>query len=284
MTSMILSRKNRLKTGVATLALICLAGCSAADEATDDAIEPTPIIVTSEDTVITPGDMTGAEPVDNEVMDTAVVTEPVETAARNTDAQDSTSEPDAMRQADSHVHGAANLALALDGNVISVDLESPLYNLVGFEHAPETDAQIAAFETAEAALSVPDTLFQFNPEAACSADPVKAVNLMPEAGHESDHGHDDAHDHDDEHHHGDDHDHNDHDHDPHSHDDHDHAHKDALLTYSFNCANPGQLGWVDVGLFDSFSKLAEIDLVYLGPAQQMSETLTPQSGRIQLVD
>jgi len=186
------------------------------------------------------------------------------------------SDVDITRQADRHVHGDASLALALDGGTLSAELESPLYNLVGFEHAPKTSAQTSAIQTAERLLSQPAALIQFNPEASCFADPVEGVKIMPltqqddgDSDHHDDHSHHNDHTevHDEDHKSGE-----------------DHAHKDVRLNYQFICKKPDQLKWVDLALFETFPNLTEIDLVYLGPAQQMSTSLTSGSGRIQLVD
>lgn len=248
--------RNRFATGVAAIVVSCLAACNAADE-TVETVVPTPESVSSDDKSAA-DDITVDAP-----LEVAVITD----VMTNDQSRDSSAQND-LRQADSHVHGAANLALALDGGTISVELESPLYNLVGFEHAPETAAQIKAFETAEAALSDPGTLLQFNPEAGCTANPVKAVMLMQDNKPENH----------DEHHH---------EHDEHGHDtgnDHDPSHQSTVLNYSFTCLYPEQVRWMGVGLFDAFDNLAEIDLVYLGPAQQISAGLTPSSERIQLVD
>lgn len=238
-----------LLSACASFALI--AACSAADE-TGKSPEPTPVTVSVNDRSMA-----------NEITVDGYQEFAVTPDVMASNQSKGSSAANDVRQADSHVHGAANLALALDGETISVELESPLYTLVGFEHAPETAAQIKVFETAEAALSQPGTLLQFNPEAGCTANPIKGVTLMPDDApkNHDEHGHD----HDAE-------------------DDSDYAHKDALLTYSFTCLNPVQLRWLDTRLFDVFDNLAKIDLVYLGPSQQISMGLTPSSDRIQLVD
>lgn len=246
----------RLRTGIAAVALISLAACNAADETVETA-EPTPVTATSDDRSAA-----------DEVMVDAPLKVAVITDDLATDQNRGSSAQNDLRQADSHVHGAANLALALDGGTISWEFESPLYNLVGFEHAPETDAQIKAFETAEAALSEPGALLQFNPEAGCSANSVKAVKLMP--GNKPENHDDHRHEHDE--------------HEDNTGNDHDPAHQNTVLSYSFTCLYPEQVRWMNVGLFDAFDNLAEIDLVYLDPAQQISAGLTPRSARIQLVD
>ncbi|MEL6686461.1 MAG: DUF2796 domain-containing protein [Pseudomonadota bacterium] len=250
----------------------------------------------------------------DETVSVAAETEVAETVAEVTDRAEATAEDMAdemsetveaiedvseVRQAGSHVHGVANLSMALDGTTLAVELESPLYNLIGFEHTPEDDAQRAAVATAEAALSDASTLFTFTPDAGCAAESTDPVKLFPtddqdhsdhehsEHSHDHDH-HDDSHSHDHDDH---DHDHGDHDHEEHAHDHdghdhegHDHAHKDAMLTYSFVCERPDSLTWMGTSLFDAFDNLETVDFVYLGPDTQMSETLTGSSGRVQLAN
>jgi hypothetical protein len=48
------------------------------------------------------------------------------------------------REHEAHVHGSAALTLVEDGGTLVVVLESPGVNLVGFEHAPESEADAAA--------------------------------------------------------------------------------------------------------------------------------------------
>ena len=40
-----------------------------------------------------------------------------------------------------HVHGSAVLQVVMDGETVELALQSPLDNLVGFEHAPRTESQ-----------------------------------------------------------------------------------------------------------------------------------------------
>ncbi|TVP54911.1 MAG: DUF2796 domain-containing protein [Halomonadaceae bacterium] len=47
-----------------------------------------------------------------------------------------------------HVHGQANLQLALEGTGVDLFFSSPAVNLLGFEHRPETDAQKEALDKA----------------------------------------------------------------------------------------------------------------------------------------
>ena len=45
-----------------------------------------------------------------------------------------------------HVHGVATLQVTQDQDTLSIDLDSPLDNLLGFEHAPRTDKQKQAVQ------------------------------------------------------------------------------------------------------------------------------------------
>jgi len=173
-----------------------------------------------------------------------------------------------VRQVGSHVHGDALLALALDGSTLTAELESPLFNLLGFEHAPDTKAEQSTLKQAEAALANPAALLMFNPEAGCAVQPMSGpVTLFPDA-------------HDDDHHDDDDHD-DDHDDDEHT----EHAedeHQDVILEYVYTCANPAKLSFVKTQLFTLFPNLSELETVYLGAAVQKQTILKPGKNRLDL--
>ncbi|MEO1028096.1 MAG: DUF2796 domain-containing protein [Pseudomonadota bacterium] len=225
----------------------------------------------------------------NETSD-APVTEAAESAIdTQSTAPGEEAEAAENRQAGSHVHGAAQLSMALDGDTFILLLESPLYNIVGFEHAPETEEQEALLAAARTTLSDQAGLFVFSSEAGCVPDPDALVVSIGEADHHDDEDHDheegeehdDDHDHDEDHHDDDeDHDHDDEHgdeaHDEDGHDDHDHGgYSDALIDYEFKCSAPDQLSVIDVKLFENFSNLEELDVVYLGPGVQSAGELTP---------
>lgn len=255
---------------IAASAFIFLMGCNG-DQTTAQSVETSFL----EDMTQTKSELNVDEPTDEGNKPERITeSESLETL-QDTSQPVSASEPSELRHADSHVHGAATLALALDSTVLSIEFESPLYNFVGFEHAPGTEAEIAALETAETKLSQPNDFFQFNPEAACVARPIDRVDLTPpkEAAQNDTNDHDDSQkqEHAHAHHHD-------------GSDNHEHGHKDALLSFSFDCQYPKSIKWVNTALFETFEYLTEIDLVYLGPAQQISSKLTSDSTRISLVD
>ncbi len=146
-----------------------------------------------------------------------------------------------------HVHGVAELTMAMEAGQLEIMLTSPAQSVVGFEYRAKTPEQVAAVDAAEAALRDADSLFRFSgTSCALSQAEVNVSGLLPaeqdahghEEHHDSDH-HDDGHkddtheeehhhdEHDDEHHHEDEHEHEDEHHheDEHEHED-EHHHED----------------------------------------------------------
>jgi hypothetical protein len=175
-----------------------------------------------------------------------------------------------MRSAESHVHGGATLALVVEDNEITAELETPLYNLLGFEHAPDTDAQRAAVGEAVAILSDATLILGLDPKAGCEAiRTAEAVKLFDEseAHHTDDHHHDDEQHHDDEYSHDDEEGHDDEADDEHS------SHRDVILTYRYRCASPSALSRVSADVLSAFPLMETLDIVYLGPNTQQSFVL-----------
>lgn len=211
---------------------------------------------------------------------------------------------DETRSAAAHVHGLAHLGLAVDGDILSVQLDSAFYNLVGFEHAPETAEQKLALAQAAAALADPAVWLGLPAAAGCTLTHSDLGALAPWAGGDQAHDdhaehaahddHDDHADHGDHDHHEADHHHDeagdeahdeaahDHDHGDHDHGDEGHGHKDAHLTYELTCAEPAALDAADVTLFANFPNLEEIEAVALTDAGQSNAALKPASARFTL--
>ena len=244
--------------------------------------------VTSDDETII------SEPIATNVTaqsDVAKVIDEAEAEAKNIDRVE-----DEARSADAHLHGAAELAIVLENGRVTVELETPLYNLLGFEHAPETEAQKATVVTAEEQLAAGDTLFKFNAAAACEFDVKNGrINLFENTVGHDDHDHNDDNDHSDHHADGD-HSHDDHAHDEdhnhthqdnenkdHSHGDHhEHAHKDVILQYTYQCKESSKLSTMTVELFEMFENLSDLDVVYLGPSTQKQVSLNRNQTKVDL--
>jgi len=182
-----------------------------------------------------------------------------------------------LRSAESHVHGGASLSIVLENNTITIEVETPLYNLLGFEYAPETPSEKAKLAKAEARLIEPESLIIFNAEAKCMFISPRNIALFKGDKDHDNHDHDDHQDiHDD---HQDIHD---------DHQDHDESegeqgnHKGAIFLYEATCGAISDLKSVQINLFEAFPNFTDIDLVYLGPSRQMQMELSPSQNYVDL--
>ncbi len=67
-----------------------------------------------------------------------------------------------------HVHGAAKLAIAVDGQKVSFDLDTPAEGIYGFEHEPKTPAdKKAVLDTHAQFTSHAGELFRFSKDSGC---------------------------------------------------------------------------------------------------------------------
>jgi hypothetical protein len=72
-----------------------------------------------------------------------------------------------------HVHGIAELQVTQYQGTLSIDLDSPLDSLLGFEHAPHNEKQKQAVQTMIEKLRHPEALFVLTSSAQCAAEPVQ---------------------------------------------------------------------------------------------------------------
>ncbi len=163
------------------------------------------------------------------------------------------------RQLDAHEHGVGLLNMAIDGNAVAMALEAPGADIVGFEYAAESEADLAAIEAALSALSAPLDLFVMPDAAAC-----RVVEAAAELEGGGEHGHEDhAAEHDEQGH--DENGHEDHaeeKHDEHGHDDHADAagHTEFHAEYTLNCDNPDALREITFAYFDAFPNALEMEV------------------------
>ncbi|MCE8000270.1 MAG: DUF2796 domain-containing protein [Rhodobiaceae bacterium] len=174
---------------------------------------------------------------------------------------------DEKRHAESHVHGAAELAFALDGNQLAVEFKSPGANIVGFEHEAKEADEIAAVKAAIEKLKMGSALIQVEGAGCTLAEAdVEAEGLLAEAHH--DEHHEDEH-HEDEHHD------DEHEHHEDAHEGED-AHAEFEVKYTFECATPDQLSGVSVAFFEQWPGIEEIETVFLSGDHQKSVELTAE--------
>lgn len=184
------------------------------------------------------------------------------------------------RQHDAHVHGVVALDIAQDGHDMLVELTAPGMDVIGFEHAPQNEAQRKTLTASQAVLTQVNQWLQFNLQADCHVTSAEVSHqLAGEAGHgEHDHTDHDEHDHGehdhadhDEHGHGehghadhDEHDHDEHnhaDHDEHDHGEHDeNGHGQFSGQYAFHCENPQALNQLTTQWFTQFPSTHEVKI------------------------
>jgi Protein of unknown function (DUF2796) len=153
-----------------------------------------------------------------------------------------------------HVHGVMSLNIALDGAVLSVQLETPQDSLVGHERRPRPGAEAAAATAALALLR--DAARWLKPDAAAGCSPG-AVTLepgklegAPKAGEKA--GEKDS------------------------------GHADVDASVEWRCQTPAALKGVDVLLFDAFARTERIQVQVAGGSGPARQTLRKASRRVVL--
>ena len=89
------------------------------------------------------------------------------------------------REVGAHEHGRGTLNIAVEAARVTMELEVPGADIVGFEHAAKTRKQKAAVDQAKSKLSAPQTLFKLPASAGCV---LKEASAAVEGGdHHDDH-------------------------------------------------------------------------------------------------
>lgn len=165
---------------------------------------------------------------------------------------------------DAHVHGLSELTIAMEGDSLEIQFESPAMNLIGFEHKATSNKDIGTVKKAESILSQPESLFLMS-GANCRQikTTVDISSLIEEHDHHAE-PHKDHHD-----------DHDDHkDNDNHKdHDDHE-SHSEMVASYSYSCKELTKISSIKVALFDVFPGIHKINTMWVMDSKQGSATLT----------
>ena len=196
-----------------------------------------------------------------------------------------------FRQHDAHVHGEVELNIAQDGKELLMEITAPGADVVGFEHAPQNDAQKKTLADAISVLNQANVIFSLSQAAGCHLEHVSVSHTLGNDEHH-DHGHDE-HKHDDHHDHGhDEHkhdDHHDHDHDEHKHDDHhdhDHdahsGHGEFTIEYHYHCDDIAKLETIDTSWFKQFPTTEALKVNVLTDSKQDALRLQPNRTVISL--
>jgi len=182
-----------------------------------------------------------------------------------------------------HVHGVIKLGVVVEGGTVALSLNAPLSDVVGFEHAPESDEQLERIRQAAAVLGNANAMFGLADSAKCEISamsidgPAYVTQHLAddEAGPAESHGHDHdshgSHDsraaHDDHAGHGA-HDHAGHGaHDHADHGGHDHAeseqHAEVNASYEWACGNVSAVEDLGLRFAESFAGVETIEIQVL---------------------
>lgn len=173
-----------------------------------------------------------------------------------------------------HVHGRAALEIAIDGAMVQINLNSPLDNLLRFEHAPRNEKERQTVKAMASKFNQADSFFIFTPAARCRvesthlASPVLSPDLLATASQagksadknagknsgasETSPSASSATD----------------------------GHAELEATWQYQCAKPQALQGVEVRLFQMFPRLQRLDAAVAGPKGQSSAKLSPESPRL----
>lgn len=164
-----------------------------------------------------------------------------------------------QRQLGAHVHGHGTLNIAVEGSKVTIELEAPGDDIVGFEHEAKTAKQKAAIEAAKTRLSAPLTLLVPLPAAGCKATSAK-VELESGAHHgeaapaakTGDKAEGEA------------------------------EHSGFHAEYTLECSNIAALTMLDVRYFKAFAKAQELDVSLIGPKGQTKLEVTREKPSLDL--
>lgn len=145
--------------------------------------------------------------------------------------------------APAHVHGEARLEISIDGEQLSIALESPLDDLLGFEHAPRNAAQRQAVQAMAAKLKQASQTFVPSAAAQCVLTGVELES--PVLGGKAEPG----------------------------------GHNDLDARYTWRCAKSEALRDIATGLFTYFPRLRRIAVEFAGPQGQRAGRLDARNPR-----
>lgn len=156
--------------------------------------------------------------------------------------------PLAQAAGKAHVHGVAKLDVAVEAKTITLQLESPLDNLLGFEHAPRTEAERQQADALVTRLKAADAMFRIDPAAHCTLAKVDLASSALKLGQP---------------------------------DPSEEGHADIDGSFEFNCVDAARAAFIDVGLFE-FAHMQRLEVQVAGPKGQFKRDLKRPATRIVL--
>ncbi|MGB1290359.1 MAG: DUF2796 domain-containing protein, partial [Porticoccaceae bacterium] len=165
------------------------------------------------------------------------------------------------------VHGLSELTIAMDAQLLEIQLISPAMNLVGFEHKASSKKDIAVVQQAESILRRHDSLFLIAGGGCRHIETsIDSDDLLEIDNHHDDHAKDS---HKDEHHH---------DHKEHEQGE---SHSEIVASYSYSCKDSSKLSAITVSLFEQFPGIENINAMWVMLSKQGSVMLSANKSTIE---
>ena len=163
----------------------------------------------------------------------------------------------AQSSLEAHIHGEAKLNIVFEGPELLIELKSPSYNLVGFEHAPKTKNQLELVENTISLLKNFKNVADTSSEANCQIADA-SVSTSMRGIHEDEH-HEDEHQHSAK-----------------------EIHSEFSATYSLICNKPENLKSIQLELFSTFELMEEIAVQMIIQGKQGFAELNPDNPNLKL--
>ncbi len=158
---------------------------------------------------------------------------------------------------DAHIHGVAELTIALEENTLEIEFHSPSANLIGFEHKASTAKEKQAVTQAETLLTSPKELFGFEGVSCHVTKVIVDVSGVVDAEREY------------------------HDHSENSNvKEHNNDHSEIKAYYRFTCEKAKNLTSVSIAIFNRFSRIERINAMWVTENGQGSEQLNPKKNTV----
>jgi hypothetical protein len=166
--------------------------------------------------------------------------------------------PEHAKSLSQHIHGKAELQMVLEDHQLSVELNSPAMNLLGFEHDIRNSEDQIIVENTHTSLTTPSAFLLFN-DGECilkqqSADfsglLITNKNVQPNHGHHK------------------------------SHKQNSNSHNDIKATYLYYCAQPEKLHSAVILLLDIFPNIISLQAQWIIHNQQGTTTLSHEHNEI----
>lgn len=152
---------------------------------------------------------------------------------------------------DTHVHGVAQITLAIDKNTVFINLVAPAHSLIGFEHQAHTPDEITAVHNLSKSLANDKHVLTL-PKAGCTLieSQIETGELLAVDEQKQ------------------------HPHNSHS------KHNEITVSYSLRCSQLADVSTASVHLFEYFPAIESIKVLWITHDQQGAVSLTAKDNII----